>query len=90
MSTPSSLPSETEVDEQTVKDAKEILQVRPPNQSFTSLVDWYLGVILDNKLSFNEHVDTVTKKATNLLKLCRKNPWACAISRSKKQQINLI
>ena len=41
------------------------------------LPDKYLGVILDNKLSFNEHVDAICKKATNLLNLCRRNLHMC-------------
>ena len=39
--------------------------------------DRYLGVILDNKLSFNEHIEHATKKATNLLNLCRRNLKIC-------------
>ena len=38
--------------------------------------DRYLGVILD-KLSFNEHIEHATKKATNLLNLCRRNLKIC-------------
>ena len=30
----------------------------------------YLGVMLDNKLSFDQHIDEMSKKATNLLDLC--------------------
>ena len=26
----------------------------------------YLGVIIDNKISFNQHIDDMSKKATNL------------------------
>ena len=33
----------------------------------------YLGVIVENKLSFNQHIDDMSKKATNLLNLCRRN-----------------
>ena len=34
-------------------------------------------MILDNKLSFNQHVDAICKKATNLLNLCRRNLHMC-------------
>ena len=34
--------------------------------------DRYLGGILNNRLSFNEHIEYVTK-STSLLKLCRRN-----------------
>ena len=30
----------------------------------------YLSVILDNKLSFKQHIDDMSKKANNLLNLC--------------------
>ena len=39
--------------------------------------DKYLGVVLDNRLSFNNHTDEITKKATNLLNLCRRNLHMC-------------
>jgi hypothetical protein len=75
-------PSAIEIEQRTTNDAKEILKVNPPTQSFTPLQDItsdrYLGVILDNKLSFNEHVDAITKKATNLLNLCRRNLSMCS------------
>ena len=35
--------------------------------------DRYLGVILDNKLNFNKHVDEITKKATKLFNFCQTN-----------------
>ena len=35
--------------------------------------DRYLGVILDNKLTFNKHIEEITNKATKLLNLCRRN-----------------
>ena len=38
----------------------------------------YLGVIIDNKLNFNQHIDDMSKKATNLLKLCRRNLHMCS------------
>ena len=35
-------------------------------------------MILANKLSFNEHVDTITKRAILLLNLCRRNLYICS------------
>ena len=40
--------------------------------------DRYLGVILDNKLNFNKHIDEITNKATKLLNLCRRNLHMCS------------
>ena len=61
--------------------ATEILHTTPPDGNFTPLEeiphDKYLGVTIDNKLTFNQHIDTVTKKATNLLNLCRRNLYMC-------------
>ena len=81
MSTLYSPPSNIEIDKRTITDAKNVMKVQPLTQSFTPLdevtSDRYLGVILDNKLSFNEHVETITNKAT-LLKLCRRNLFMCS------------
>ena len=38
----------------------------------------YSGVIIDNKLNFNQHIDDMSKKATNLLNLCRRNLDMCS------------
>ena len=61
--------------------AAEILITDPPTTAFTHLEDIqsdkYLGVVLDNRLSFNNHTDEITKKATNLLNLCRRNLHMC-------------
>ena len=38
----------------------------------------YLGVIIDNKLNFNQHIDDMSRKATNLLNLCRRNLHMCS------------
>ena len=38
----------------------------------------YLGVILDNKLNFNQHIGDMSKKACNLLNLCRRNLHMCS------------
>ena len=48
--------------------------------------DRYLGVILDNKLSFNEHIEHATKKATNLLNLCRRNLKICNSTTRKAKE----
>ena len=37
----------------------------------------YLDVIIDNKLSFNHHIDDMSKKATNLLNLCYHSLLTC-------------
>ena len=82
MSTPSTPSPGTIVSTQVLQTAKEVLHVKPPNRNFSPLdeitSDRYLGVILDNKLSFNPHVDTITRKATNLLNLCRRNLHMCS------------
>ena len=48
------------------KAAAEILITDPPTTAFTHLEDIqsdkYLGVVLDNRLSFNNHTDEITKK----------------------------
>ena len=75
-------PSHIEIEDRTIIDAKDILKVKPPTQNFTPLdevtSDRYLVVILDNKLSFNEHVDTIAKKAPLLFNLCRRNLYMCS------------
>ena len=38
----------------------------------------YLFVIIDNKFSFNQHIDDISKKATNLQNLCRRNLHMCS------------
>ena len=80
MSTPSTQTS-TVVSDKISQIAAEVLHVIPPNHYFSPLEeitsDRYLGVILDNKLTFNEHVDAITQKATNLLNLCRRNLYMC-------------
>ena len=40
--------------------------------------DKYLGVTFDHHLTFNEHVDTITRKATTVLNLCRRNLHMCS------------
>ena len=38
----------------------------------------YLGVIIDNELNLNQHIDDMSKKATNLLNLCHRNLRMCS------------
>ena len=82
MSTPSTPTPGTIVSNKALQAAKEVLIVNPPNRNFSPLEeitsDRYLGVILDNQLSFNQHVDAITPKATNLLNLCRRNLYMCS------------
>ena len=58
MLTPSLPPFLIEIGERTITDAKDVLEVKPPTQSFTPFDEVishrYVGVILD--LSFNEHM----------------------------------
>ena len=46
--------------------AADILITDPPTTAFTHLEDIqsdkYLGVVLDNRLSFNKHTDEIAKK----------------------------
>ena len=49
----------------------------------------YLGVIIDNKLNFNQHIDDMSKKATNLLNLCRRNLHMCS-REAKNSAYNMI
>ena len=37
-----------------------------------------LGAMIDNKLSFNQHIDDMSKKATNQLNLCHRNLHMCS------------
>ena len=37
----------------------------------------YLGIELDSNLSWNSHVNNITKKATNVLNLVRRNLYSC-------------
>ena len=61
--------------------AADILITDPPTAAYTHLEDIqsdkYLGVALDNRLSFNKHTHEIAKKATNLLNLCRRNLNMC-------------
>ena len=80
MSTPSSQTDYTP-SSQVIHSAKESIHTITPNENFTPLEeisqDKYLGVILDNKLSFNHHIDNIVCKATRLLNLCRRNLYMC-------------
>ena len=80
MSTPTA-PSEEVIQPQIQRAATDILKTVPANQNFSPLkeveYEKYLGVIIDNKLNFNHHVEEITKKATRLLNLCRRNLYMC-------------
>ena len=49
----------------------------------------YLGVILDNKLSFIKHIDDMSKKATNLSNLCCRKLKICS-KEAKNTAYNMI
>ena len=82
MSTPNKPKSDLKVPRNTYKAASNILRTIRPTGSYESLSeissDKYLGIILDNKLSFNNHVDQIVSKATKLLNLCRRNLHMCS------------
>ena len=81
MHTPTS-PSNTRYPQQTSTAAENIINL-DNSLSSNSIVldevksDKYLGVILDNKLSFNQHIDEIVNKTTKLLNLCRRNLHMC-------------
>lgn len=82
MSTPNDHSDTTDVPLPVQNSATDELTIAPPNGYYTKLEeishDKYLGVILDNKLSFNQHVDAISNKATRLLNLCRRNLAFCS------------
>ena len=39
--------------------------------------DRYLGVTLNSKLNFNQHIDGITNRAMKILNLCRRNLHMC-------------
>lgn len=93
MSTPSATESAYVPD--TIQErAKKILTTSPPNGKYTALEtiasDKYLGVILDHHLSFNDHVDYITKKATSLLNLCRRNLHMCSDTTKEKAYKSIV
>ena len=53
------------------------------------LVCIFLGVMIDNELSFNQHINDMSKKATNLLNLCRHNLHMC-YKEAKNSAYNII
>ena len=81
MSTPKSVESVNYVPLSTLESARHILTTSPPNGRFQALEvidsDKYLGIILDSKLTFNQHVESICAKATNILNLCRRNLSMC-------------
>ena len=81
MSTPGCGESVASVPLSTLESAKDILNTIPFNGRFQALEviasDKYLGVILDSKLTFNQHVESICAKATRILNLCRRNLSMC-------------
>ena len=81
MNTPTS-PSNSRHPQQTSTAADNILNL-DSSLSSNSIVldevksDKYRGVILDNKLSFYQHIDEIVNKITKLLNLCRRNLHMC-------------
>ena len=49
----------------------------------------YLGVMIDDKLSSNQHIDGMSQKATNLLNLCLRNLHMCS-KEVKNSAYNMI
>ena len=49
----------------------------------------YLGVIIDNELNFDQHIDDMSKKATNLLYICRHSLHMCS-KEAKNSAYNMI
>ena len=45
--------------------------------------------MIDNELSFNQHIDDMSQKATNLLNLCRRNLHMCS-KEAKNSAYNMI
>ena len=82
MSNPSATTGTVKAAENIHKIACDTLVTQPPNGSYTPLEvitsDKYLGVTLDHHLTFNEHVDTITRKASTVLNLCRRNLHMCS------------
>ena len=81
MSTPGQA-NRANIPQDVIEKASQILITQPHTNSFAPLdeiiSDKYLGVILDNQLSFNHHVDSIATKATNILNLCRRNLHMCS------------
>ena len=81
MSTPGCEKSVSSVPPSTLESAANVLTTVPPNGRFQALEviasDRYLGIILDSKLTFNEHVESICAKATRTLNLCRRNLSMC-------------
>ena len=73
--------------------AKKHLSFAVPSTDFIHIEetqhDSYLGIIIDNKLNFNQHIDDMSKKATNLLNLCRRNLHMCS-KEVKNSAYNMI
>ena len=82
MSTPNCKEPISFVPQNTLDSAGGILTTVPPNGNFQSLEvitsDRYLGIILDSRLSFNQHVKAICSKASRILDLCRRNLVMCS------------
>ena len=82
MSDPSSTSDTTTAPDIIHQQACNILITTRPNGKYTALEtidsDKYLGVTLDHRLTFNEHIDSITKKATSVLNICRRNLHMCS------------
>ena len=60
-----------------------ILTKQTANQVMTG--EKYIGVMLDNKLSFNQHIDEIVNKTRKLLNQCRRNLHMCNQYKPKNQ-----
>ena len=64
----------------------QILTKQTANQVMTG--DKYIGVMLDNKLSFNQHIDEIVNKTSKLSNLCRRNlHMTCAININQRTSL---
>ena len=50
----------------------------------------YLGIKLDSKLSWNSHVNNITKRATNVLNLVRRNLYSCPENTKAKAYTTIV
>ena len=75
------------VDLRSADAAAEILLTSPPTGIYQPLKlinsEKYLGITIDSKLNFNNHIENVCSSATKILNLCRRNLHMC--SRATKE-----
>ena len=73
--------------------AKKHLEFTVPTIDFIHIEETqhesYLGVIIDNELRYNLHIDNMSQKATNLLNLCRRSHHMCSRG-AKNSAYNMI